>query len=184
MTGLSILFSLHCVVICTAALVGIFTTRGVRTSISCFLLAMSSLAGVFVLLGAHAIAIAQLFFCAGIGLAYFFVAEVLDAAGDGPGRDSKSPRPHSWQWLIIMLGIAGATTMGDLLFGLLSADAPTHSPGVASSTRVLADATGQGSFAAVANTVLVEQGIALIGVGLLLLTALVGGGYLGRRGLD
>lgn len=187
----SFLFYMHCIVALGAALAGSTITftatsrmtsaaqRGARTSVACFLLSMSSLAGILILLGAHVVAIAQLIFCAGLGLVYFFVIEGVGAADVVEGtraRVSQGTAKGSWQWLIIILGIAFASAIGRLLFDIL--------PSRRDSTEQLATFGDQQGFEVVGIAVLIDQGIALIGVGLLLLAALIGAGFLARRGLD
>lgn len=176
MTWLATLFALHCVVILGAAIAGLLSRRGTRTSLAWFLLSMSSLAGVFVMLGAHVIAIAQLFFCAGVGLVCWFAVD--DSADDGESLDRESSEgpARSWHWLIITLGVAGASLMWASLERLI--------PGNIFGTSQVAVVPSSGSFEAVGYTVLVDQGVALLVVGLLLLGALVGSGYLVRRGSD
>lgn len=176
MTLPSFLFYVNCSVVLGAALAGLTTTRGERTSVACFLLSMSSLVGILILLGAHVIAIAQLFFCAGLGLVYFFVIDVVDGAEDAGERASQGSSSESWQWLITALGIAFASAIGSLLFDIL--------PSRGGSTRVLTAVAGTRSFEIVGIAVLIDQGIALIGVGLLLLATLIGAGFLARRGID
>lgn len=176
MTLPSLLFYVHCSVVLGAALAGLTTTRGPRTSVACFLLSMSSLVGILILLGAHVIAIAQLFFCAGLGLVYFFVIDVVDVEEGAGEPASPGSASGSWQWLIIMLGIAFASAIGSLLFDIL--------PSSGGPTRVLTAVAGTRSFEVVGIAVLIDQGTALIGVGLLLLAALIGAGFLARRGID
>jgi NADH:ubiquinone oxidoreductase subunit 6 (subunit J) len=182
MTWLSILFVLHCVVILGAAIAGLLARGGTRTSIGWFLLSMSSLAGVFIMLGAHVIAIAQLLFCAGVGLVcWFAVDDSVDVqidVDDAESRDRalRDSAPTSWHWLIVTLGIAGASVMWTSLENFIP-----HKL-----FRVPQDSLirGSRSFEAVGYTVLVDHGVALLVVGLLLLGALVGSGYLVRRGTD
>lgn len=169
----SLLFYLHCFVVLAAALVGLTTTRGARTSVACFLLSMSSLVGILILLDAHVIAIAQLLFCGGLGFVTFFVIGVVDRSG---ARASSRSTPESWQWLIVMLGVAFAGAIGSLLFAILprGGDTPPH----------VMHGAANGSFEVVGLAVLIDQGIALVGVGLLLLASLIGAGFLARRGVD
>lgn len=196
MTWPSTLFALHCVVVLGAAMAGLFSRGGTRTSIFWFLLSMGSLVGVFILLGAHVIAIAQLFFCAGIGLVCLFV--VGDVVGDvvenvvedfdgGSSSDSMNDpecldrrstdnAPRSWHWLMVTLGVAGASLMSIALFRFI--------PGKLLGTPHEAWPASSTSFEAVGYTVLVDQGVALLMVGLLLFGALIGAGYLVRRGFD
>jgi NADH:ubiquinone oxidoreductase subunit 6 (subunit J) len=134
---------------------------------------MSSLVGILILLGAHVIAIAQLFFCIGLGFVYFFVIGVVE---DPEPRASQGSTPESWQWLIIMLGLAFASAMGSLLFEIL--------PGGRDAMQPIVRGSDPGSFEVVGLAVLVDQGIALVGVGLVLLAAVIGAGFLGRRGVD
>lgn len=166
-------FYLHCIVALVAALVGVTTNRGARTSVSCLLLSMSSLVGILILLDAHVIAIAQLFFCLGIGFVSFFVIGVVDHPQE---RALPGPTPRSWQWLLITLGVAFAAAIGSLLFEML--------PSAGDAALQVGQRSAQQSFALVGLALLTDQGIALVGVGLLLLGSLIGAGFLARRGVD
>lgn len=186
----TVLFYAFSVVILVSAIVGLSFRWGTRASVAWFQLSMGSLAGVFVLLGAHVIAIAQLFFCAGIALICFFaiddstddqqkIAEassVDDESGETQGRAIGGGAFGSWHWLVVTLGIAGAISMWAMLFGLV--------PGDLSGSQLHSAKFGPQAFESVGYTLLVDQGIALLGVGLLLLGASIGAGYLARRGLD
>jgi NADH:ubiquinone oxidoreductase subunit 6 (subunit J) len=131
---------------------------------------MSSLVGILILLDAHVIAIALLLFCGGLGFVTFFVIGLADRSAE---RASPS---ESWQWLIVMLGVAFAGAIGSLLFAILprGGDTPPH----------VMHGAANGSFEVVGLAVLIDQGIALVGVGLLLLASLIGAGFLARRGVD
>ena len=179
MTWPPMIFSLLCVVILGAAVAGIISRRGTRTSVAWFLLSMSALAGVFILLSAHVIAIAQLLFCAGLGLVCFFAID--DSADSDVQPNTHDQRhnnwmPRSWHWLIITLGVAGVSLMWTFLFSLM--------PGNLAGTPQHAALLSARSFETVGHTVLVDQGVAVLCVGLLLFGALIGAGYLVRRGLE
>jgi NADH:ubiquinone oxidoreductase subunit 6 (subunit J) len=176
-------FYLHCIVALVAAVVGLVTTRGARTSMVSFLLSMSSLVGILILLGAHVIAIAQLFFCVGLGFIFFFVVGVVDVevvdvtVVDQPEeRVARGSSVRSWQWLVIICGIGFATVIGSLLFEILP-------NGGGASTQAVSE-VALGSSESVGLAVLIDQGVALVGVGLLLLASLIGAGFLTRRGVD
>ena len=177
----SLLFGLHCIVVLVAALVGITTSRGPQTRVACFLVSMSSLVGILILLDAHAIAIAQLFFCIGTGLVTFYVIGVVSDAGEVEASDQSEERaasesdPPSWQWLIIMLGLAIAISIGSLLIDVLPTRGSAASHGLQMSEQ---------SIEAVGLALVIDQGIALVGVGLLLLACMIGAGFLARRGVD
>lgn len=166
----SLLFYLHCIVVLVAAFVGLTTSRGARTSVACFLLSMSSLVGILILLDAHVIAIALLLFCGGLGFVTFFVIGLADRSAE---RASPS---ESWQWLIVMLGVACAIAIGSSLFEIL--------PSSGNAVEHAAPRAAEGAFEVVGLAVLIDQGIALVGVGLLLLASLIGAGFLARRGVD
>lgn len=179
MTWPSLMFSLLCTVILGAAVAGILSRRGTRTSVAWFLLSMSSLAGVFILLSAHVIAIAQLLFCAGLGLVCFFA---IDDAADFEVQPNPHDQrrnnwiPRSWHWLTITLGVAGVSLMWTFLSRLMRGDPD----GTAQHAAPLSSR----SFETVGYTLLVDQGVAVLCVGLLLFGALIGAGYLVRRGLE
>jgi NADH:ubiquinone oxidoreductase subunit 6 (subunit J) len=166
----SLLFYLHCIVVLVAALVGLTTSRGARTSVACFLLSMSSLVGILILLDAHVIAIALLLFCGGLGFVAFFVIGLADHSAE------RASPPESWQWLIVMLGLACAVAIGSLLLEIL--------PSSENAVEHAVPPAAQSSFEVVGLAVLIDQGIALVGVGLLLLASLIGAGFLARRGVD
>jgi NADH:ubiquinone oxidoreductase subunit 6 (subunit J) len=74
-----------------------------------------------------------------------------------------------------MLGLACAIAIGSLLIDLL----PTLDHAVPQVQPI-----AERSVEAIGLAVVVDQGIALVGVGLLLLASLIGAGFLARRGVD
>lgn len=162
MDATSLFFYLNCGVVVVAAAVGLLVTRSPGASLAYFLVSMFSLVGVFLFVGATVVAIAQLLFCVGTGLVYFFAIDSVDDASGEP----------SWSWLAILLGVAGACLMATLLFEV--------TPG---GTDVLAGGpTGRSSFGAIGLEVIVHDGLALLAVGLVLLSSAVGAGFLASRG--
>lgn len=163
----TILFWLHAGVIVAAALAGLTTRRGIRTSTAYLLLSLSAIVGVLVLLGAHVVAIAHFLFCAGFGLLVFFVIDVGD---EGRLRDPNASASH---WLVILLGLGGAALLATTLMQVVPGG-PERS----------ADAAAASSFASVGRVVLVDQGLATVAAALTLLVATLGAGFLARRGID
>ncbi|MCP5044247.1 MAG: hypothetical protein GY944_24730 [bacterium] len=161
------LFWLHGFVIVAAMLAGLTTRSSERTSVAWFLVGSSALVGVFVLLGAFVIAIAHLLFCAGFGLLLFFV---IDAVEEPTGEASGSDVSH---WLVVLLGLGGAVFLATTVIGLVPETRGAAGEGLAAVT-----------FADVGRTVLVDNGLATMATGLVLLAATLGAGFLARRGLD
>ncbi|MFT5441503.1 MAG: NADH:ubiquinone oxidoreductase subunit 6 (subunit J) [Myxococcota bacterium] len=173
MTLYDALFYLNSLVVVGFAIAGLVTPSGERTRVACFLVSMSSLTGVFLLLGAPVIAIAQLLFTSGVGLIYLFVNDLMGGQDD---EASALTAPASWNWLVVVLGTLGAGAVGSRLFSVITSSADV--------THAIAATTGGTSFAQLGYTVLVDNGIAVLGVAMLLLASLVGSGFLARRGLD
>jgi hypothetical protein len=92
------------------------------------------------------------------------------------GRVARGSSVRSWQWLVIICGIGFATVIGSLLFEILP-------NGGGASTQAVSE-VALGSSESVGLVVLIDQGVALVGVGLLLLASLIGAGFLTRRGVD
>ena len=168
MTLASAFFYISCAVVLVAALVALLTTRGPRTSLAFFLTSMLSLVGVFISMGAHVIAVFHLLFCASLGLIFFFV---IDLVGDPTEPVPSESREPGWRWLVVVLGFAGASMMAGLLYQLTPEG------------RVGDQVVGAGaSFESIGVTVLVEQGVAVLGVGLVLLAAAIGASFVANRG--
>lgn len=167
----ALFFYLTCGVVLASAGMALLGTRDVRTSLAYFLASMFALVGVFLFVGAQVVAIAQLLFCLGLGLACFFA---LDAVDDPDDEGSRVSDPRSWSWITIVFGVAGTCLMASLLFEVaprVASDGPAPSP--------KGDA-----FSAIGVEVIVRDGLALLGVGLVLVASAVGAGYLASRGQD
>jgi len=167
MTLEAALFWLLGFAIVCAATAGIVTRSGARTRAAWFLLSSSALVGVFVLLGAYAIALAQLLFCTGFGLLLFFVIDMLAETADPVSQDSDFP------WWVIVLGVSGATLLATTVAGFLP-----------EANGLDLVSTGGGSFGSIGRQVLVDNGFATLATALALLAATIGAGFLARRGLD
>lgn len=169
----SVAFYTNSFVCIALAIYGLLATRSERTRVGCLLLSIGSLSGVFLLMGAQVMALAMLFFSAGVGLVVFFVNDLLgDAEGDAAALSSTG----SWNWLVLVMGVLGASVAGLWLFELVSSGGSTGEAQAHS-----ASATG---FSSVGQLVLTDYGVALIGIALLLLASLIGAGFLARRGID
>jgi NADH:ubiquinone oxidoreductase subunit 6 (subunit J) len=112
-------------------------------------------------------------FTSGVGLIYLFVNDLMGGQDD---EASALTAPASWNWLVVVLGTLGAGAVGSRLFSVITSSADV--------THAIAATTGGTSFAQLGYTVLVDNGIAVLGVAMLLLASLVGSGFLARRGLD
>lgn len=161
-------FYLSCAVVLVAAAVALLTTRGPRTSLAFFLTSMISLVGVFISMGAHVIAVFHLLFCASLGLIFFFA---IDLVGDFTDPAPSESRGSGLRWLVVVLGFVGASLMAGLLYQMTPEGRIGDPVGGAGS-----------SFESIGVMVLVEQGVAVLGVGLLLLAAAIGAGFLANRG--
>ena len=131
---------------------------------------MFALVGVLLFIGAPVIAIAQLLFSAGLGLVYFFA---IDSVEDPEASETESTEASSWGWLATLLGVAGACLMASLLIGI----APTG----AGSDAAISIPRDTNPFAGVGLEVIVGDGLALLGVGLVLVASAVAAGYLSSK---
>jgi NADH:ubiquinone oxidoreductase subunit 6 (subunit J) len=136
---------------------------------------MFSLVGVLLGIGATVVAIAQLLFAASLGLVCLFAMDTV--AGPANATDPSEP---SWHWLVAVFGVAGACAMGGLLVDLLDVVPPTLA---ADQITTLASAAPHANaFEAVGLSVIVDNGLALLALGLVLLASAVGAGFLASRG--
>jgi NADH:ubiquinone oxidoreductase subunit 6 (subunit J) len=126
-------------------------------------------------IGATVVAIAQLLFAASLGLVCLFAMDTV--AGPANATDPSEP---SWHWLVAVFGVAGACAMGGLLVDLLDVVPPTLA---ADQITTLASAAPHANaFEAVGLSVIVDNGLALLALGLVLLASAVGAGFLASRG--
>ncbi len=159
-----------------SALVGVIVARRGPALVGSFLVCMFSLAGIFAIIDAHLLAVAQLLMSMALGLLLYFTNGLLSgfAAGGGDLRG-----PGRWRWLVAMMGVGAAGGFGLVLFrlsGEVPADLPVPLPAAGVSPALAGSrALGISMFG--------DYAIAVVGIGLLLLTAVIGAGYMGRRGL-
>ena len=165
----------NCAVVLVAAAIALLGTSSSRASLACFLVSMFSLVGVLLGIGATVVAIAQLLFAASLGLVCLFAMDTV--AGPANATDPSEP---SWHWLVAVFGVAGACAMGGLLVNLLDVLPPTLA---ADQIMTLASAVPHANaFEAVGLSVIVDNGLALLALGLVLLASAVGAGFLASRG--
>lgn len=169
----TLIFYLNCGLVLLTAAIAVLGARGVRESLAYFLVSMLALVGVFIFVGAPVVAVAQLLFCAGLGLIYFFAIESVD---ESARASSPTSDPHSWNWLAILLGVAGACLMASLLVEV--APSKVSSDGLEQVARVT---EARGAFEAIGIEVIVGSGLALLGVGLVLVASAVGAGFLASK---
>lgn len=166
---------INCAVVLVAAAIALLGTSSSRASLACFLVSMFSLVGVLLGIGATVVAIAQLLFASSLGLVCLFAMDtVVDPA------NATDPSEPSWHWLVAVFGVAGACAMGGLLVNLLDVLPPTLA---ADQIMTLASAVPHANaFEAVGLSVIVDNGLALLALGLVLLASAVGAGFLASRG--
>ena len=165
---------MNCAVVLVSAAIALLGTSSSRASLACFLVSMFSLVGVLLGVGATVVAIAQLLFAASLGLVCLFAIDTV--AGPANATD---PSESSWHWLVAVVGVAGACVMGSLLVDLLDVVPPTLA---ADQVTALASAAPHtNAFEAVGLSVIVDNGLALLVLGLVLLASAVGAGFLASR---
>lgn len=173
MTSSGIVFEALATLLLGSALVGVVVARRGNALVGAFLLCMISLSGMFALLDAHLLAVAQLSMSLTLGLLLYFSNGIL--LGFHSGADDL-PKPGPWRWLVAMVGVGVTSGLGMVLYRLSAAV-----PGKTDSSN-LPDALSRSG--ALGAAMFGDYAIAVVGVGFLLLSALIGAGLLARRGLD
>jgi NADH-quinone oxidoreductase subunit J len=173
MTATAVIFHLLAALLLGAALVGVVLARKGSSIVGAFLLCMVSLAGIFALLDAHLVAVAQLLVSIALSLLLYFTNGVLSEFGDD---ECDLQKPGRWRWLVALVGVGLASWFG-LVLHRISGEIPAGHAAAAVGSAL-------SSPRAVAASMFGDYAIAVVGIGFLFLSALIGAGYLGRRGLD
>ena len=152
---------------------GVVVARRGDAIVGTFMLCMLSLSGIFALLDAHLLAVAQLVMSMGLSLLLYFSNGVLLGFRAGAGD---LPKPGPRRCLLAMSGVGVSSGLGIVLHRL-SGEVPNAVVYVGSSSAL----RGTGDLG---SAMFGDYAAAVVGVGFLLLSALIGAGFLARRGLD
>ena len=168
MTGIFYLFALLMI---GSALAGVVVARRGSSIVVAFLLSMISLSGIFAVLDAHLLAVAQLLMSSTLGLLLYFTNGTLLGFRGGA---TDLPQPSPWRWSVAMAGVGVTGWLGSFLFRV----SRNVSQEVGTVSGSLGEPVGLGVL------MFGDYAIAVVGIGFLILSALIGAGYLARQGLD